>query len=134
MRPYITASLAALLLTACASGTGGTAREQGSTARRDANVITAEEIATTPAQTLYDAVRNLRPQWLMRSRPTAMNQQNQGALLVYVDGTRFGNVETLKQISPSSAQVVRYYSPSSAEARFGPGHLLGAIEVTTRSR
>jgi len=135
MRPYITVTLSALLLTACASGTGtgGTARA-GSSARRDANVITAEEIATTTAQTLFDAVRNLRPQWTRRSRPTAMLQQNQGELIVYVDGTRFGNMESLRQINPGSAQAVRYYSPSAAEARFGPGHLLGAIEVTTRSQ
>jgi len=137
MRPYIAIS-AALLLTACASGTGagggGTARAPGTTGRRDANIITAEEISTTSAQTLYDAVRNLRPQWMMRSRPTAMLQQNQGELLVYVDGTRFGNMETLRQINPGGVQSVRYYSPSSAEARFGPGHLLGAIEVTTRTQ
>lgn len=135
MRPH-TAVSAALLLTACASGTGtgGTARAPGTTGRRDANVISAEEIATTSSQTLYDAVRNLRPQWMMRSRPTALLQQNQGELLVYVDGTRFGNMETLRQINPGGVQSVRYYSPSAAEARFGPGHLLGAIEVTTRTQ
>jgi len=131
MRPTIAVSLSALLLTACASGGGGTAREPGTSARRDANVITAEEIATITAQTLYDAVRNLRPQWMMRSRPTAMLQQNQGELIVYVDRTRFGNMESLRQINPGSVQAVRYYSPSAAEGRFGPGHLLGAIEVTT---
>lgn len=131
MRPTIAVSLSALLLTACASGGGGTAREPGTSARRDANVITAEEIATITAQTLYDAVRNLRPQWMMRSRPTAMLQQNQGELIVYLDRTRFGNMESLRQINPGSVQAVRYYSPSAAEGRFGPGHLLGAIEVTT---
>jgi len=48
-----------------------------------------------------------------------------------VDGTRFGNIETLRQLVPGIAQAVRYYSPSEAEARFGPGHLNGAIEVFT---
>jgi hypothetical protein len=136
MRPYITVSVAVLLLTACASGTGGSGTEAAprASARRDANVITAEEIGTTTAQTLLDAVRNLRPQWMMRSRPTAMLQQNQGELIVYVDGTRFGNMESLRQINPGGVQAVRYFSPSAAEARFGPGHLLGAIEVTTRSQ
>jgi hypothetical protein len=32
---------------------------------------------------------------------------------------------------PNVAQSVRYYSPSDAEARFGPGNLNGAIEVIT---
>lgn len=135
MRPYIAVS-AALLLNACASGTGagGTVRAPATTARRDANMITAEEIGTTSAQTLFDAVRNLRPQWMMRSRPTTMLQQNQGELLVYVDGMRFGNLESLRQLNPGGVQAVRFHSPSSAEARFGPGHLLGAIEVVTRSQ
>jgi hypothetical protein len=130
MRPSIAVSLSALLLAACASGTGG-AGAATPTARRDPNVITAEEIRTTPAQTLYDAVRALRPAWMMRSRPTALSQQNQSQLMVYVDGTRFGGMDSLRRLNPGSVQAVRYYSPSSAEARFGPGNLQGAIEVIT---
>ena len=131
MRPSIAVSLSALLLAACASGTGGASGASAPTARRDPNVITAEEIRTTPAQTLYDAVRALRPAWMMRSRPTALSQQQQTQLLVYVDGTRFGGMDSLRRLNPGSVQAVRYYSPSSAEARFGPGHLQGAIEVIT---
>jgi hypothetical protein len=136
MRPTITVAFAAMLLTACASGTRGSSTEgtPRASTRRDADVITAEEIATTRTQTLYDAVRNLRPQWMIRRRPTAMVQRNEGELIVYVDGTRFGNLESLRQLNPGGVQAVRYFSPSSAGARFGPGHLLGAIEVTTRSQ
>lgn len=133
MKPSIAVSLSALLLAACASGTGA-ARPQAATARRDANVITAEELRTSSAQTLYDAVTTLRPAWMMRSRPTALLPQNQGQLIVYVDGARFGNMDSLRELGPGSVQTVRYFSPSAAEARFGPGHLLGAIEVTTAGR
>lgn len=134
MRVSITMSLCAVLLTACASRTGGVAATATPSARRDPNVITAEEITARPAQTLYDAVRALRPEWMMRNRPTALMPQQEGQLIVYVDGTRFGNVESLRQFVPSSVQTVRYYSPSAAEARFGPGHLHGAIEVITTPR
>ena len=85
MRPSIAVSLSALLLAGCASGTGGTARPSASTARRDPNLITAEEIASKQAQTLYDAVRALRPAWMMRSRPTTLMPQNEGELIVYVE-------------------------------------------------
>jgi len=34
-------------------------------------------------------------------------------------------------ITIRAAHSVRYFSPANAEARFGPGHLLGAIEVLT---
>ena len=118
-----------LLLAANAAAAQTPARK----ARRDPNLITAEEIAGKPAQTLYDVVRALRPQWMLRSRPTALMPQNEGELIVYVDGTRFGNIESLRQFVPGGVQAVRYFSPSDAEARFGPGHLHGAIEVVTSS-
>jgi hypothetical protein len=122
-------SLYALLLAASASGAA--AQTPARKPRRDANLITAEEIATKSAQTLYDAVRALRPAWMMRTRPTTLMPQNEGGLIVYVDGTRFGNFESLRQLVPSVALSVRYYSPSDAEGHFGPGHLNGAIEVIT---
>jgi hypothetical protein len=123
--------LAATVLTSC----GGGARSTNATnPRRDPDLITAEELATTTSSTLYDAVRALRPAWMLRTRPTALMQQNQSQVIVYVDGTRFGNLESLRQITPQSAASVRFHSPGSAEARFGPGHLLGAIEVTTLGR
>jgi hypothetical protein len=100
----------------------------------NADVITAEELGTTSAPTLYDAVRHLRPAWFLRSQPTAVLGQNQAQLIVYVDGIRYGGMESLRQVSTSAAAFVRYYSPGSAEARFGPGHLVGAIEEKTRPR
>lgn len=115
----------ALLLASC------TARAGAPTPRSDPNLITAEEIASRQTQTLYDAVRVLRPAWMMRSRPTTLMPQNEGELIVYLDGTRFGNIDSLRQLVPNAVQAIRYYSPSAAEARFGPGHLHGAIEVFT---
>lgn len=128
-------TLAAVLLTSCAGSAGGTGgRSDTSGPRKDPNLITAEELNAHPATTLYEAVRALRPAWMMRTRPTALLPQNQGQLLVYVDGTRFGNLESLRQLTTSGVNAVRFLSPGSAEARYGPGHLLGAIEITTRGR
>jgi len=127
-------SLSALLLAACASGTGGTpVRSATEDQRRDPSLITAEEIGATTVQTLYDVVRALRPAWLLQRRPTALLRQNEVSLVVYVDGSRFGDAESLRQITPNVVRSVRYYSPSEAQARFGPGHLQGAIEVSTMS-
>jgi hypothetical protein len=120
--------LGAAVLISC----GGQRSASGTSPRRDSNLITAEELrATVSSSTLYDAVRALRPAWMMRNRPTAVNPRQQGELLVYVDGTRFGNMESLRQLTPHGVASVRYHSPGSAEAKFGPGHLQGAIEVIT---
>jgi hypothetical protein len=133
MRPTILVSLSTLLLAACASGTGGgSTGAPSSSVRRDADIITVDEISTASGQTVFDVVRALRPAWLRRSRPTAMMQQNESELLVYVDGARFGDVESLRQIVPSTVQNIRYYSSSAAQAKFGAGNLQGAIEVTTK--
>ena len=121
----------ALAVGACASH-GSSQRSDGP--RRDPELITMEELSTTTSTTLYDAVRALRPAWMLRSRPTAVLQQQQAQLIVYVDGTRYGTMESLRQLSTSGVVSVRFYSVGAAQARFGAGHLLGAIEVTTLSR
>ena len=128
MNRVLAVSLTTLLLAGAANAAAQTPARKP---RRDPNLITAEELASKPAQSLYDAVRALRPQWMMRGRPTALMLQNEGQLVVYVDGTRFGSIESLRQLVPSVASAVRYYSPSEAEGHFGPGNLNGAIEVIT---
>ena len=60
-----------------------------------------------------------------------MARQNQAQLIVYVDGTRYGGFNSLQLLKWRGVASVRYYSPGGAEAQFGPGHLLGAIEVKT---
>jgi len=51
--------------------------------------------------------------------------------VVYLDGRRFGTVRSLGLIRVPSVLSVRFYSPSEAHGRFGPGHLQGAIDVTS---
>jgi hypothetical protein len=121
--------LAATVLVSC----GGQRSSSGTSPRSDANLITAEELGRTVSITLYDAVRRLRPTWMTRGQPTAVHPEY-GEVVVYVDGTRFGNLESLRQLTPHGIASVRYHSPGSAAGKFGPGHLLGAIEVITIDR
>jgi hypothetical protein len=128
--PIVTACV--LSLTACAGSSA--ARERDPSPSHDSDVIMAEELAGTNGSTAYDAVRQLRPAWIMRSRPTAVLQRNQAQLIVYVDGIRYAaGIESLRLLPIRSVSSLRYFSPGNAEARFGPGHLLGAIEVITAS-
>ena len=121
-----------LTLAACS---GNAAREaRGAAPSHDSDLIMTEELATTNGSTAYDAVRQLRPTWIMRSRPTAVMQRNQAVLIVYVDGVRYAaGIESLRLLPLRSVASLRYFSPGNAEARFGAGHLLGAIEVLTAS-
>ncbi len=119
-------------LAACS---GNAARQSRDAApSHDSDLIVAEELAITNGSTAYDAVRQLRPTWIMRSRPTAVLQRNQALLIVYVDGVRYAaGIESLRLLPLRSVASLRYFSPGNAEARFGAGHLLGAIEVLTAS-
>ena len=55
----------------------------------------------------------------------------EGDVVVYLDQSRLGGPESLRTIQVTGVTVVRHYSASEAEARFGPGHLHGAIQVIT---
>lgn len=122
-------AVAAMLLVACSSS--NKSRGTSPTPATNQDIITADELAKTTGSTVYDAVRQLRPNWEMRARPTAMVRSNQAQLVVYLDGTRYGGFDSLRLIKWRSVGFVRYYSPGEAEAQFGPGHLVGAIEVKT---
>jgi len=97
----------------------------------DADLLTAEELSGVTGSTVYDAVRQLRPEWIIRSHPNPL-LPNQTNLIIYVDGTRYGaGIDGLRLITIRAAYSVRYFSPANAEGRFGPRHFLGAIEVLT---
>jgi hypothetical protein len=99
---------------------------------RSARVLTAEEIAEVPAQSAYQVVEMLRPQWLhMRSSPTWGSPEG-AQPMVYVDGIRAGDLGELLRIVPSVVERMEYLSPSDATNRFGTDHMGGAILVTTR--
>lgn len=126
--------LVAALGLACSSATsagGGTTAERPAPSQRHTgNVITADELSRLAAMSLEEAVRALRPTWL-RNAPSTIRPNAEGTIVIYLDRVRLGGPESLRQINPMQVSEVRYYSPSEAELRFGPGHLHGAIEVTT---
>lgn len=117
-----------LLICACSHRT----RESSDAPPHDPELLTSEELANVKGSTVYDAVQELRPNWLMRSMPNpALPRQT--PLIVYVDGQRYGaGIEGLRTIPISAAVSVQYFSATGAQGRFGPGHSLGAIEVITK--
>src|SRR6266849_5488653 len=119
--PIVTACV--LAVAACA----GTATRQSRDAApsRDSDLLTAQEFADVKGSTLYDAVQQLRPAWIMRSQPNPVLQRTQGDVIVYIDGVRYGaGIAALRMFTLNSVASAQYFSPTSATARFGPGHLL----------
>ena len=110
------------------------------------NLITADEIARANVQNAYEAVQKLRPAMLRQRQIASADGQGgvrngrsasgtavaAGEVLVYMDNTRLGDVEQLRQISVASISAVRYFSASEAQTKWGSGHAGGVIEVLTR--
>lgn len=124
MRKPMSALAAVLVLTACASGSP----RAGS--RLDANTITREQIEQEGPSNCYDLVQKLRPNWLRWRGSTSFKLETD--VIVYVDGTRLGESEELRNINTADVQKLEYLDARAATVRYGSGHVQGAILVTTR--
>ncbi len=129
------ASLLSLALTvqlaaACAaSPSSGPAA--GTTARRDPTVITEEQLLDARFESVYDAVRLLKAQWLIERNLDDLTSTNP-TMVVYLDDARMGGLEALRDIQAKTAAYVRYIDGPRAMARWGRGHERGVILVATR--
>jgi hypothetical protein len=137
---FATLAVVAWLAMACGGGSAGSqagaptgqVAPRPQRARRDANVILQDEIDGVSAQTLYDVIRALRPAWLVERAPSMLVDRVPETPIVYMDGIRLGDVETLHQLVPSTIMSARHYSAIEAQARFGTGHPAGVIELMSR--
>ena len=121
---------AALLLAGCARAT-----TQGSGAAADRgprNVLTQEQLAATNAETLYDAIVRLRPEWLSSRGPTSVTDATPTLASVFMNGNALGKAERLRDMHVNDVTEVRYWDAASASARFGMGHPRGVIELTRK--
>jgi hypothetical protein len=102
-----------------------------STARsgQEPNVITKEEILGTNASNVYDAVSRLRPNFLTYHGQTTLRGSDTGYPRVYLNRMLFGDINSLKTMSPTGVREIRYYNGSDASSRFGLDNASGAIEI-----
>jgi hypothetical protein len=96
-------------------------------------MLTAEEMraANVDGGTAYDAISRLRPSWL-RHETTSFDPPATERPIVFVDGARYGELDSLRSLDASHIADIRFYSPAEA-GRFGlQGGLSGVIEVTMK--
>jgi hypothetical protein len=120
--------LAGVSFTACAAATP-LPRTALADAGRD--VITAGEIVASHVTDAYQAVAQLRPEFLRRRGTTASISFNTPAVMVYLDDLPYGGAESLHTIPLERVRLIRYIEPSDAELRWGGMHRGGVILVTT---
>ncbi len=113
-----------VLLSGCASGGGGS----GGRRRGGSGVLTEEDLAPYPQESLHDTIRRARASWLRRRG----GSERVEVVQVYVDGARLGDISTLQSIRTSEVARVEYMNGGDATTRFGTGHGGGVIQVTMR--
>jgi hypothetical protein len=116
--------------TACAS-----TRERTDEATRSDVLTRAEIMNTAGARNLHDVVQRLRPRWLI-TRAEDRSFSMETGIVVYQDQAMLGDVDTLRQLGPSSAYELRYLDGPTATSTLpgiGSGrHIAGAIIIVTR--
>jgi len=131
----------------CASSSSPATASASSGPKPSSTLITADEIARVSVVNGYEAVEKLRPALLSQRQiasllgqggmgkgapPTKGTDVAAGQVVVYMDGTRLGDVEQLRGITASSIATLRYYSASEAQLKWGSNHPGGAIEVISK--
>lgn len=85
---------------------------------RDPYLIEAAELVSTSHNNLYDAIRQLRPNWFTRDiRGSSMPADR--AIMVYVDDRRTGTASELRSYPVTFPARARYLTPTDAQVRYG---------------
>ena len=119
----------ALLLVVAACGNAQVAPENRTRTRADR--LTQEEILRTEMNNMYDVIQRLQPAWLTPQRERGLP----APVGVFVDGTRVGSSEFLRQIPATQVAEARFLNNRGIAAELTTRQQAGigsAIMLTTR--
>lgn len=120
--------LLTLAVAACASTAGG----DGSV-RRNPGVITAAELVDFADRSVYEAVSQLRPQWLLTRGNVSLTTSDNRLPRVVMDGQQY-RLDILETLSPDEVDTITFINAADATMRWGTGYPNGALQVLTRRR
>ena len=120
--------VALAILLACAARTQTSPGERSSSRNR----ITASELLDVHASSAYDAVRQLRPQWLRPRGVRSLSSSEVVLPAVYMDNAAVGDLAVLQDIEIGDLAEIRYISGPDATTRWGTGVSGGVIEVISK--
>ena len=121
------------LAVAAAGACASTGQRAGTASGGDQSVITSEELHQSTTSNLLEYIRARRPRWLERNYAAVLRPERVSTVAVFLDNQPFGGPDALSQFPLSSAEEVRYFTPSDAQMRFGPGYLNGVIQIVSRT-
>lgn len=125
----LSGTLSLVLLLACTSCALGPQTTERAPIRGGSTLITQEEVRESTGRNAFEVVQFLRPRWLQKQGAVAM--RSDGDVVVYLDRTRLGGPDMLRQVEKAVVLSIRFFDASGAQARFGMDHPYGAIQIVT---
>jgi hypothetical protein len=102
--------------------------------RRDRDLISHEELEQSSKERadLFQAIRSMRPHFLQGPRGVRSlgGAQVNTRPIVYLNGTRLGEITMLRDILTRDVQEVKFIPPTEASQLYGADHGGGVIQVT----
>ena len=96
------------------------------------SVIAAEEINGKGVKTAYEAVKMLRPEWLITRGTHTLNERAQDKIQTYLDGVHLGAEPSLNDVAADNIQSIHFLDAAKAAYRWGAGHSHGAILIVSK--
>jgi len=145
-----------MLFTACATTGTNAGGSSTAAAKNKANpeLITTAEIEAANFRDAYEIVQRLRPNWFTKARASSSGSlsgtqvsgsggsmsgvqsgSGGGTLVVYLDNTRMGGTDALRDMSASAIASLQYMDAATATAKLpgiGSTVVSGAIVATSR--
>ena len=116
--------LIVVALTACATTNSKTPHGRH-------NMIQLEQIREQPATDAYNLIRTLRPVWLQsRSVWSAHFNNTAPYATVYVNDSRYGDIDSLRSIAAELIKEIHFMNASEAAIRLGLNSSGGAILIS----
>jgi len=115
------------VLIGCASWT-----EMDDSSRGTRYIISEDEIRASSATTAFEAIQQLRPGLLDRDQQRSIDMYSVAEVVVYLNGVRYGNKESLKSISALQIEEIKYLPATEATVKYGTDHSGGAFLVKVK--
>lgn len=128
--------LALAAQTACSPGLAGAPHTEAGALAHDRTVIEQSDMTSLQAANLYEAVAKLHPEWIRGRQTNRVSRDRDGQILagqseLFIDGQRQGSIELMKTMRVYDVALIKFYSASEAQAKFGMGNMTTVIAITT---